>query len=210
MTQIIITLLIWAHLLVMAMGYYFTSSNTYTVPSANSYAWSASYPQSCTCMENAVSKTSCSLFRCTCSCDITAGVCDYGCCCDPDCSTSQQARFGTIGTCPVSYSANEVPLCYSSVELYKINPRLPLGGQPTAEAAVAGALCVSKYNYATKGEYYTSANTQDSSIFQQSKGQKTYSYGDISPTTVRITVFIFYCFTLSNFLNICFGKYTKT
>jgi len=85
----------------------------------------------------------------------------------------------------VSYSANNVPLCYSSVELYKINPRLPLGGQPTAEAAVADALCVTKYNYATKGEFYTTADVQDSVIFQQSKGQKDYSYGDVTPTTVR-------------------------
>jgi len=175
--------LLWSHLMTLAWGYYF-SDTTYSTGSSASYTWSSAFPQSCTCMENAVTKSSCSLFRCNCACDLTAQVCDYGCCCDPDCSSEQLSRFQTLGGCPVSSSSNTVPLCYSSVELYKINPRLPLSGQPTAEAAVADALCVSKYNYATKGEYYTTAEVQDSVIFQQSKGQKDYVYGDVSPLAV--------------------------
>ena len=172
-------------LLAAAWGYDFNAT-TYTAQSANAYTWSASFPQSCTCMQNAVSVSSCNLFQCSCACDVTAGVCDYGCCCDPDCSAAQQARFASISSCPQSASSSKVPLCYSSVELYKINPKLPLSGQPTAEAAVAGALCVSKYNYADKTEFYTNTATQDSSIFQTSAGQKSYTFGDAAATVVRI------------------------
>lgn len=182
--QMIAASLVLVQMLMAVDGYYFSGS-TYSVSASNAYTLTDAFPQSCTCMENAVSKKTCSLFRCTCACDITAGVCDYGCCCDPDCGSDQLTRFEAVSTCPVSYSASNVPLCYSSVELYKINPRLPLGGQPTAEAAVAGALCISKYNYATKAEYYNTAATQDSAIFQQSKGQKAYSFGDASTATVR-------------------------
>ena len=47
------------------------------------------YPQGCECVETGVSAENCNLFKCTCVCDVTAGVCDYGCCCDPDCSSDQ-------------------------------------------------------------------------------------------------------------------------
>lgn len=171
-------------LLAAAWGYDFNAT-TYTAQSANAYTWSASFPQSCTCMQNAVSVSSCNLFQCSCACDLTAGVCDYGCCCDPDCSAAQQARFASISSCPQSSSSSKVPLCYSSVELYKINPKLPLSGQPTAEAAVAGALCISKYNYADKTEFFTNTVVQDSSIFQTSAGKKSYTFGDAAATTVR-------------------------
>ena len=59
------------------------------------------YPQSCECVENDVTKKDCSLFKCLCSCDINAGQCDYGCCCDPDCSSDQVSFFINIGLwCP--------------------------------------------------------------------------------------------------------------
>lgn len=48
-----------------------------------------SYPQSCECSENGVLPTNCELFKCKCTCDITAGSCDYNCCCDPDCTSAQ-------------------------------------------------------------------------------------------------------------------------
>ena len=47
------------------------------------------YPQSCSCAENGVRRNACNLFKCNCLCDITAGKCDFNCCCDPDCSTDQ-------------------------------------------------------------------------------------------------------------------------
>lgn len=47
------------------------------------------YPQSCLCAENGVRRDNCNLFKCGCICDVTAGKCDYNCCCDPDCSAEQ-------------------------------------------------------------------------------------------------------------------------
>ena len=187
MTRVLLSVGLVLSQVLVVWGYYYGYGETSYpgITSQGTYTWSSAFPQSCSCMENGVTLSTCRLFRCTCACDLTAKVCDYGCCCDPDCSSDQLTRFRSSGSCPVSYSANNVPLCYSSVELYKINPRLPLGGQPTAEAAVADALCVTKYNYATKGEFYTTADVQDSVIFQQSKGQKDYSYGDVAPTAVR-------------------------
>jgi len=182
---VLVVVLVLAQLLGVAESYYW-GQDTYSTTGVSAYTWGKGAPQSTVCQENSVSLSSCSLWKSTCACDVTAGVCDYGCCCDADCSSAQQSRFGSVGTCPVSSSSNTVPLCYSSVELYKINPRLPLGGQPTAEAAVADALCVYKYNYATKGEYYTTAAVQDSVVFQRPTGQKTYSYGDVASTTVTI------------------------
>lgn len=43
-----------------------------------------------------------------------------------------------------------VELCYSSVQLYGINPKGPIGGKSTSEAAVGQALCVEKYNTAIR------------------------------------------------------------
>jgi hypothetical protein len=38
--------------------------------------------------------------------------------------------------------------CYSSVNLYTVNPETPMTTLPTAENGVGGALCVEKTNYA--------------------------------------------------------------
>jgi len=43
-----------------------------------------------------------------------------------------------------------VDLCYNSVQLYGINPKGPIGGKSTSEAAVGQALCVEKYNTAIR------------------------------------------------------------
>lgn len=43
-----------------------------------------------------------------------------------------------------------VEYCYNSAELYGVNPKSPMGGQPTARQAVGKALCVEKKNYAFK------------------------------------------------------------
>ena len=53
------------------------------------YVCFRSYPQSCQCAENGATSSTCSYFKCSCLCDIIAGECDYGCCCDPDCSSDQ-------------------------------------------------------------------------------------------------------------------------
>jgi hypothetical protein len=72
--------------------------------------------------------------------------------------------------------------------LYKINPHLPLSGQPTAMAAVGGALCVEKYNGATEVDYFKDTSVQSNDIFQVAAGKKTYSYGTSAQTSVSTTL----------------------
>ena len=50
-------------------------------------------PQSCKCSAASVSDSSCKVFDCDCSCDLTAGSCDHNCCCDPDCLDMELTRF---------------------------------------------------------------------------------------------------------------------
>ena len=61
----------------------------YEVDVSQSYVWGKDVPQSCVCKQTGGTPTSCSYFQCTCTCDLEADVCDYGCCCDPDCSPAQ-------------------------------------------------------------------------------------------------------------------------
>ena len=46
------------------------------------------------------------------------------------------------------FETTDIQHCYSSNELYGVNPREPLGGQPTAHEAVGDALCVVQKNTA--------------------------------------------------------------
>jgi hypothetical protein len=145
------------------------------------------YPIACACAEDGVTTEECNLFQCACSCDVTSGVCDYNCCCDPDCSAEQKTRFAEVGCAAEGYSPDKTQLCYDSLELYKINPKLPLGGEPTTEASVGGALCVEKYNGATEIDYFTDTSVQSTDIFTVAAGKKDYYYGDSFQNSVRTT-----------------------
>lgn len=133
----------------------------------------------------------CDLFQCTCACDLQAGVCDYNCCCDPDCSTAQKSRFGSSsGGCDAEgYVDTTTPLCYNSLELYSVNPRTPLSGEPTSRQAVGDALCIEKYNFATAGDYYSDVDTQSSDIFTTTYATKDYSYGDDVATSSTLDAY---------------------
>lgn len=99
---------------------------------------------------------------------MTAGVCDYGCCCDPDCSSDQVcinflrpsiafltskyaqiSRFEELDACAFegSSSSDTITFCYDSSELYGVNPRAPMGGGSAATEGLSRALCVEKKNY---------------------------------------------------------------
>jgi hypothetical protein len=92
-----------------------------------------------------VQKSTCNLYKCGCTCDVKAGFCDYNCCCDPDCSTDQVSRMQSLGACSSEgASPDTTQYCYSSKELYAVNPRSPMGGENVIRAAVGDALCVVK------------------------------------------------------------------
>ena len=140
-------------------------------------------------MEDGVTDADCDLFQCQCGCDLTAGRCDYNCCCDPDCSEAQKSRFSDQGCAYEGYADKTVPLCYNSLELYAVNPRSPLSGEDTASLAVGDALCIEKYNYATSGDYYSETATQSADIFTSSGGQRDYSYGDDAVTSSTLDAY---------------------
>ncbi len=76
-------------------------SQTYgcNVPKIYEFDWTDVYnmnrkmPQGCACQKSSVSDDECTVFSCNCGCDLEAGACDYGCCCDPDCSAEEVIRF---------------------------------------------------------------------------------------------------------------------
>ena len=150
------------------------------------YTWDYNYPQACSCKETGVPLSQCSLYKCDCICDVTAGKCDYNCCCDPDCSDAQISRFSDAGGCSVAGVAATTEYCYDSTHLAKINPRSTLSGQPTSISAVSNALCVSKKNIASANEYYTDTSVEDSTVvFKTSSGTKDYDYIEVT-AEVRI------------------------
>ena len=62
-------------------------------------------PSGCTCKQSSLpsddsptassnnNDDECHQFDCDCQCDLTAGVCDINCCCDPECSASEIVPF---------------------------------------------------------------------------------------------------------------------
>lgn len=63
-------------------------AQVYPVDAAQGYRWGR-VPQSCECEETGATPQDCAYFSCKCVCDVRAGACDYGCCCDPDCAADQ-------------------------------------------------------------------------------------------------------------------------
>jgi hypothetical protein len=170
-----------------------------------------SYPQSCKCAETGKSLSTCTLFECTCVCDLNAGRCDYGCCCDPDCTSDQIKRFETLDSCRYDGARLDyIEYCYSSAELYGVNPKAPMGGSAsTSGEGVSRALCVEKKNYVFKSDFYTNTDLRSSSIFAQSNGQKEYSYIDSSTISVsRASIHICYKQLISCIsVNFILGKF---
>lgn len=152
--------------------------------SSQVYQWSSEYPQSCSCAETNTPSSSCSLFKCDCTCDMTAGKCDYNCCCDPDCSSSQIARFKSLGICaPQGGTPDTTRLCYKSLELAAVNPKVPMGGESAIEVAVGQVLCVEQMNTFLAGEFYEDVDVQNpSTIFALPAGSKTHTYTDVPVT----------------------------
>ena len=53
-------------------------------------------PPGCDCKTSANDDdVQCNQFDCSCSCDLTAGVCDMNCCCDPECSSDEVSSFSS-------------------------------------------------------------------------------------------------------------------
>lgn len=71
-------------------------------------------PPGCDCKTSANDDDEqCNQFDCKCSCDLTAGVCDMNCCCDPECSTDKVSSFSS---CLDSDGVESSPLVKMCVE----------------------------------------------------------------------------------------------
>ena len=53
----------------------------------------------------------CNQFDCLCSCDLTAGVCDMNCCCDPECSSDEVSSFSSCLDSDERMSSPLVKMC---------------------------------------------------------------------------------------------------
>ena len=149
---------------------------------STAYTWGKGYPQSCVCAETNVASNLCDQFKCKCTCDKTAGKCDYSCCCDPDCTSDQISRFQALDAClPEGGTPDTEKMCYNTQELEKVNPRSPLGGESAAARAVGEVLCVTKTNHYRLGEYFDDVKPYaGANVFQTSVGQKAFSYHPVS------------------------------
>lgn len=153
----------------------------YTVDATDAYQLDRKLPHGCKCKESGVSDVNCDLFECSCTCDLTAGQCDWNCCCDRECTDDQVARFESIDAClPEGGASHTVEQCYNENELETINPRYPMTTKRSLDSAVDGMMCVVYDNSDVKGDFYDDPGyPSSSSIFDQSAGSKAYDYVDL-------------------------------
>lgn len=81
------------------------------------------------------------------------------------------------------YKQTDENVCYSSDQLAAVNPKPPMTGSSTAQAAIDALLCVNQKNYAFEGEFYPNVGLQSASIFSTAAGQKQYNYLSKPSTT---------------------------
>eukprot|EP00618_Florenciella_parvula_P017385 CAMPEP_0119503752 /NCGR_PEP_ID=MMETSP1344-20130328/24819_1 /TAXON_ID=236787 /ORGANISM="Florenciella parvula, Strain CCMP2471" /LENGTH=703 /DNA_ID=CAMNT_0007540073 /DNA_START=55 /DNA_END=2166 /DNA_ORIENTATION=- len=150
----------------------------YSVNTADAYALDRKLPHGCKCKESGVSDANCDLFECSCACDMTAGQCDWNCCCDRECTDDQVARFEAIDSClPEGAASHEITKCYNDAELETINPRYPMTTKKSLDSAVDDMMCIVYDNSDVKGEFYDDPGyPSSSSIFDESAGSKSYDY----------------------------------
>ena len=91
-------------------------------------------PSGCTCKQSSLpsddnpaassnnNDDECHQFDCDCQCDLTAGVCDINCCCDPECSASEIVPFTSCldegeGPSPIVKMCVERPPSLEAVNL---------------------------------------------------------------------------------------------
>ncbi|EQC34841.1 hypothetical protein SDRG_07645 [Saprolegnia diclina VS20] len=104
-------------------------------------------PLGCTCKQPTPVTGACSSFTCACACDVTAGICDARCCCDPECSPVQVAAMQ--GSCLATDVPFAIPYCDAS--LVAINTKYGMLEMPDASS---DAMCVYVANSDVSGTYY--------------------------------------------------------
>lgn len=150
------------------------------------YSAGRKMPPGCDCRKTGESDEDCTLFECTCICDLTAGMCDPNCCCDAECSQEQASRFEAVEGCQAEGPvAEEITKCYSTKVVDKVNPRFPTTAKGTAKSSLDRMLCVRYDNSDLRGEYYDDPGSPSPSIFDDDKGQKDFDYPNWLSTNLR-------------------------
>jgi hypothetical protein len=145
------------------------------------YSLERKMPQGCTCAAGGISKSNCKVFDCGCTCDLTAGACDYNCCCDPDCTDAEVSRFeASEAGCILHEEVPDFQKCYNAEG---VNERYPMAYMGTAKESIDQLLCVAVDNSDVKGDYFEDPGMyeDDSTVFDDDRGQKTFAYTDVIP-----------------------------
>mmetsp|Transcript_14442 Transcript_14442/g.47209 ORF Transcript_14442/g.47209 Transcript_14442/m.47209 type:complete len:250 (-) Transcript_14442:1743-2492(-) len=159
-----------------------TSGNTATYLSIETQLQNAHFlgrkmPPSCACRKSGDSDAECVQFDCSCLCDLTAGMCDFNCCCDDECSQEQKNRFDVLNACiHEGQFDRELIKCYSTKEVDRVNPKFPLAAKSLARGSVDRMLCVRYDNSDFQGEFYHDPGLPGSSSFESTFGQNEYDY----------------------------------
>ena len=131
-------------------------------------------PASCTCVDGVTNPTasdSCCTegrFECGCQCDVTAGMCDPNCCCDPECSDAERALFE--GSClPQASSALSIPVCVSSSTFEAVATNQY--GVQEASSAREGFLCIEAIRNPSMGTFFTPPGKLSASYLSRSNIQ---------------------------------------
>ena len=97
-------------------------------------------PPGCSCVRSGVLESQCDLFECTCLCNLNAGSCDLDCCCDPECTEEEVARFPY---CKEDGSVDPIlKMCYESHSaLEDINPSYPMRVSDSPEVGFIRFFC---------------------------------------------------------------------
>ena len=92
----------------------------YSFDWADTYKLDRKMPQGCTCADSQTADTDCNIFDCECTCDLAAGICDFGCCCDPDCSATEVARFSDSEEgCLLGENEPDFQACYAAHQVLR-------------------------------------------------------------------------------------------
>jgi hypothetical protein len=137
------------------------------------YAWQASStsyyyesvagePYTC-CGSYLVGDPAASIQPYNCPTDVTAGLCDTGSCCDPDCSAGSLATVDGVFGCPIAetpFSRSNVLYCSDAIPLSVVN--LPAAARADGWATTTEfneLLCVYKDNSPSLGSFYSDPTT---------------------------------------------------
>ena len=162
-----------------------STTNIY-LPVSGAYRLDRKMPPSCECRKTGDTDDDCELFECSCVCDLTAGACDYNCCCDEECSAAQRSRFEDLDSCVAEGPVDEeITKCYTTKEVDSVNPKFPMSAKGTAKSSVDRFLCVRYDNSDLRGEFYDDPGMPSDDIFDDTDSQKDYDYPLWAATSPR-------------------------